>query len=133
MNICKDENLKEKDLFLLKELEEKLNKLKMEKDAANIFNGFSTNNAFDKILAEDEKNAKNAKNENCEKLKIFENEKNSENSENENGLLKKIDNLLGGKAKEIINITNETFMGKIKDMKLKEKIRKEIFLWKIFS
>jgi hypothetical protein len=92
----------------------------MENDAANIFNGFSTNNVFDKILEEDEKNPNNSNNR---KPNIFEEERNEEEEENK-GLFKKIDNLLGGKAKKIINITNETFMAKITDMKLKEKISK---------
>jgi hypothetical protein len=92
----------------------------MERDAANIFNGFSSNNAFDKILEEDQKNTGNNNNQ---KPKIFEEEKNEDEQEDK-GLLKKIDNLLGGKAKKIINITNETLMAKIKDLKLKEKISK---------
>ena len=126
LNINKDKELKEKDISLLSELENQLNKIKMEKDARNVFNGFSTNNAFDKILEEDKKN------EQTEKPKIFEEKNDTLNEDEDKGILNKIDDLLGGKAKKLINITNETLNNKIKDMKLKEKIRK-ILLHFFFS
>lgn len=118
--------LQSKDLELLTELEKQLDKLRMEREANNIFATNTQNNMFENIIenkhSELHEENKNVPVKNDEKANILNNDKVNDQEIENKTIKNKVDMLFSAKNSEVLSEHQLGILDKIKDLDLREKI-----------